>query len=166
MSSKNWTLGLFGVYLAVLTWIILLKMQTDLSLLPAGVRAVNLIPLAGSVVVNGRAHYREVVLNLLAFVPFGLYLSLWKPAWPVWKRALPGFTLSLLYETLQYLFAIGRSDVTDLLANTLGGLVGVGLYALLALLLGEKTRPVLQTLALVGTVAIVGFLGLLLWANR
>lgn len=42
----------------------------------------------------------------------------------------------------------------------------VGLYALLARLLGEKTRPVLNALALVATVAVVGLLGLLLWANR
>lgn len=166
MSSKKWTLGLFGVYLLVLTWIILLKMQTDLSVLATGVRSVNLIPLAGSVVVGGKLYVREILLNGLAFVPLGLYLSLWQPAWPVARRVLPGFGLSLTYETLQYLFAIGRSDVTDLLANTLGCLAGVGLYALLARLLGKKTRPVLNALALAATVAIVGFLGLLLWVNR
>lgn len=166
MSSKKWTLGLFGGYLLVLTWIILLKMQTDLSVLATGVRSVNVIPLAGSVVVGGKLYVREILLNGLAFVPLGLYLSLWQPAWPVARRVLPGFGLSLTYETLQYLFAIGRSDVTDLLANTLGCLAGVGLYALLARLLGEKTRPVLNALALAATVAIVGFLGLLLWVNR
>lgn len=166
MSSKKWTLGLFGVYLVVLTWIILLKMQTDLSVLATGVRAVNVIPLAGSVVVNGRLSVREILLNVLAFVPLGLYLSLWQPAWPVARRVLPGFGLSLTYETLQYLLAIGRSDITDLLANTLGCLAGVGLYAILARLLGEKTRPVLNAVALVCTVAIAAFLGLLLWANR
>lgn len=166
MASNKWTVGLFGVYLAVLTWIVLLKMQTDLSVLCTGVRSVNLIPLAGSVVVGGKLYVREILLNGLAFVPFGLYLSLWQPAWAAARRVLPGFGLSLTYETLQYLFAIGRSDVTDLLANTLGCLVGVGLYALLARLLGEKTRPVLNALALAATVAVVGLLGLLLWANR
>ena len=107
-----------------------------------------------------------MVLNLLAFVPFGLYLSLLEPRWPVWKRLLPGFFTSLAYEVLQYAFALGRSDVTDLLSNTLGVLVGVGLYALLAKRLKEKTRPVLNAAALVCTVLALGFLGVLVGANR
>ena len=56
--------------------------------------------------------------------------------------------------------------MTDLLSNTLGVLVGVGLYALLAKRLKEKTRPVLNAAALVCTVLALGFLGVLVGANR
>lgn len=165
MKSKKLTGILFAVYLAILTWIILLKMQTDLSLLASGVRAVNWIPFAGALVVNGRANYQEVFLNLLVFVPFGLYLSLWKPAWPVWKRVLAGFLTSLAYEVLQYVFALGRSDVTDLLSNTLGCLLGAALYPLLSRGLRDRTVPVLNAAALGCTVLAVGFLGLLVGVN-
>lgn len=166
MRSKRLTGVLLALYLAALTWIILFKLQTDWTALSTGVRAVNLIPFAGAVVTNGRANYQEVVLNLLAFVPFGLYLSLLAPRWPVWKRVLPGFFTSLAYEVLQYIFALGRSDVTDLLSNTLGVLAGVGLYALLARGLKEKTLPVLNAAALVCTVLALGFLGVLAGVNR
>lgn len=165
MKSQKLTGILFAVYLAALTWIILLKMQTDLSVLDSGVRAVNLVPFAGALVANGRANYQEVFLNLLAFVPFGLYLSLWKPAWTVWKRVLPGFLTSLAYEVLQYVLALGRSDVTDLLSNTLGCLLGVALHALLSRGLKEKTLPVLNAAALGCTVLAAGFLGVLLGVN-
>ena len=162
MRSKRLTGVLFALYLAVLTWIILFKMQADWTVLTTGVRTVNLIPFAGALVTNGQANYQEVFLNLVAFVPFGLYLSLLEPRWPARKRLLPGFFTSLAYEVLQYAFALGRSDVTDLLSNTLG----VGLYALLAKRLKEKTRPVLNAAALVCTVLALGFLGVLVGANR
>lgn len=166
MRSKSLTGVLLALYLAVLTWIILFKMQTDWTVLTTGVRTVNLIPFAGALVTNGQANYQEVFLNLVAFVPFGLYLSLLEPRWPARKRLLPGFFTSLAYEVLQYAFALGRSDVTDLLSNTLGVLAGVGLYALLAKRLKEKARPVLNAAALVCTVLALGFLGVLVGANR
>ena len=31
--------------------------------------------------------------------------------------------MSLIYEVLQYIFAIGRSDITDVIMNTAGGIV-------------------------------------------
>ena len=54
MKSKKTTIVLCGIYLAVLTWIILFKMETNLSLLQRmHQRSVNLIPFAGSLDVIG-----------------------------------------------------------------------------------------------------------------
>ena len=91
MRSRSLTGVLLALYLAVLTWIILFKMQTDWTVLTTGVRTVNLIPFAGALVTNGQANYQEVFLNLVAFVPFGLYLSLLEPRWPARKRC-PDFS--------------------------------------------------------------------------
>lgn len=38
------------------------------------------------------------------------------------------FSVTLLYEVVQYIFAIGASDITDLLGNTLGGVIGIALF--------------------------------------
>ena len=35
---------------------------------------------------------------------------------------------SLILEISQYILAVGRTDVTDLITNTCGGMAGVGLY--------------------------------------
>ena len=56
MRSKSLTGVLLALYLAVLTWIILFKMQTDWTALGTGVRAVNLVPFAGALVTNGQAN--------------------------------------------------------------------------------------------------------------
>lgn len=47
--------------------------------------------------------------------------------------------LSLVYESLQYLFAIGATDVTDLLTNSMGSLFGLLLYVGLSKSAKDKT---------------------------
>ena len=55
MKSKKLTQILFVVYFIVLSWIILFKMELDISLLcKMNLRSVNLIPFAGSLLVNGQ----------------------------------------------------------------------------------------------------------------
>ncbi len=129
LGSRALTGCLFAVYLAFLAWIVLLKGQFSLDV--AGtMRSVNLVPLAGATVINGAADYREAVENLVAFVPFGLYLGMLAGRQPLWRGIAAVAAVSLGFEVLQFAFAMGASDVTDLIANTAGGALGLGLYAL------------------------------------
>lgn len=73
---------------------------------------------------------RQVFLNVLMTVPFGIL-------WPVVRRGKAGvfrtvgaaFLLSLCIELVQPLLPTARmSDITDLICNTAGGLIGYGLY--------------------------------------
>ena len=138
--SKNVTLGLLIMYLVVMTWIILFKMELDIRLLrQMNLRSINLIPFAGSLIVNGKADMSEVILNIAVFIPFGTYLSMLDRKMSFIMKVLPVFVVSLMYEVLQYCFAIGASDITDLLGNTLGGIIGIGLFAVCSKILGEKT---------------------------
>ena len=148
------TTGLFIVYLLLLTWIILFKMQFSFDRLPQ-FRGLNFIPFAGSVIKNDRLDYSEIILNLIAFIPFGLYLSMLKLNWPFWKKLIPIAGASLLFELLQFLFAIGGTDITDFLSNTLGGITGIGLYIGLSRIFKERTNRILNILALIGTISIV-----------
>ncbi len=164
---KKWTASLFLIYLLVLSWAILLKMQVDLSLMKdMDLRNINLIPFGDPLIVNGRVDVSEMMFNFAAFVPFGVYLSMLCGRWTFVQKALPIFAVSLSYEVLQYLFRIGTSDITDLIANTLGGMVGIGVFVVFEKLLGEKTIRILNLLATIGTVGVVFFLGLVIVATN
>ena len=58
------TAGLLVVYLFVLTWIILFKMQFSFQDLRhfTDFREINLTPFAGSVIVNNQIDFNEIIL--------------------------------------------------------------------------------------------------------
>ena len=159
--SKTLTGILAAIYLILLTWIILLKMRFSFSDLPH-IRNINLIPFHASVIVNGTIDFDEIINNFLVFLPVGLYTCMLKPHWNLLRKIAPAFFLSLLYEVLQYLFAIGATDITDLISNTLGGCAGVLLFVLLAKILKGRTVRILNIAAAVCTVLLIAFLGLIL----
>lgn len=128
-------------------------------------RNINLIPYSESVIVNGKLDFGELIQNAIAFVPVGIYLSMLKPKWSFIKKILPIAGISLLYEILQYILAIGATDITDLLNNTIGGIVGICFYVFAKMLLKDKAVKVLNILAVIGTVGVLGLMGLLLAMN-
>ena len=81
--------------------------------------------------VNVEVLLPDAVLNVLVFIPIGLALclSLKKRRWLV---PLIGFGISLAIELLQLLFLKGCTDIDDLIHNTLGCLIGCGVYLLVA----------------------------------
>ena len=68
--------------------------------------------------------FRNSFLNVLLFVPLGLFLTvLWKRYRSLFRTALFGFGFSLAIELLQ-LFTRRATDVNDLMTNTLGAALG------------------------------------------
>lgn len=121
---------IFWLYLVILTWGILFKFATQAYQIPIffmNYRYINWLPFAQPLVVDGRLVWEEMVFNLLAFLPFGFLLPMLKPSWSMLTILSAGFMLSLGYEVLQYLLAIGMADVTDVLLNTAG--IGLGILA-------------------------------------
>lgn len=162
--SKRITSILFLIYFIVLTWIILFKMSFTLTDLPH-LRGVNLIPFAQSVIVNGKMDVTEIVQNMIAFIPFGVYMCMMREKAGFFGKVAPAACVSLIYEILQFVFAIGATDITDLIANTLGGIAGCFIYTVFLKVLGKKTNKVLNILAGIGTVGIVVFLGIIIAVN-
>lgn len=164
MKSKKLTLGLLIVYLIALVWIILFKFQLSFEDL-SRMRSINLIPFAGSVIVNGKVFVKEIIDNALAFIPFGILISsLWEEK-PVLKRIMPVFGMSLLFEVLQYVLALGTSDITDLITNTLGGFIGIGIFFILAKVFKEKKNVIINTISLICAVLLIFLLGTLIVVN-
>lgn len=152
---------LLCAYLCILLWVIVLKLGFSFSELDR-YRSLNLIPFYYDRETS--FHAREVIQNVLAFVPVGVYL---KMLGADIKRAVQvGFAVSFLFELQQFVFACGASDITDIITNTTGALLGAVLYAALGRIV---RRPALQTvvnvLAGAATVLLLALLAVLKLAN-
>lgn len=158
------TIVLFIIYVLALIWIILLKLQFSFTEIDR-VRSINLIPLQGSVIINGIVSLNEIFDNIIVFIPFGIYINMLKNKWSFIQKVLPIISVSLTFEVLQFIFAIGRTDITDLLGNTLGGIIGIFIYAVLLKIFKNKTIKIINTVALILTVCALALITLLLIAN-
>ena len=162
--QRNLTRILFAVYFLILVWILLFKMSFSLDELYKD-RSINLIPFMGSVVVNGRIYINEIIDNILVFIPLGIYICMLKEDWPILRKISVGFFISLGIEVLQFILAIGATDITDLIGNTLGGIIGIGVFYLFSKLFKNKTNKIINTLALIATILLVSMISILLLAN-
>jgi glycopeptide antibiotics resistance protein len=109
---------IFYSYLILLVWMILFKFAPVEQML-ATHRSINLVPFAQS---GGRL---EVLINILAFIPFGFMGFVVFKKTSFWLKIGMIIGLSFLFECLQFLFAIGASDITDIITNSFGGLLGL-----------------------------------------
>ena len=159
MKSRKLTAVLLIVYLAVLTWIIVFKMQFPGDPGLPHMRNVNLIPFGQSVIVNNRVDMGEIIQNGLAFVPYGLLLG------SLLQKLLPIVLTSLVYECVQYVLAIGASDITDLIMNSLGGLAGIGIALVLSLVLRRSWQKVINVICLIGAILLGLLMVILFIAN-
>ena len=73
---------------------------------------------------------RQILLNILVYVPVGLLMPLVYKKHPYIFALLTGFMLSLLTEVMQYITHRGLCEMDDLFNNTLGCLIGMTLFAL------------------------------------
>jgi len=142
--------ALFVLYLALLTWLVLWKLEIP-WVGDTGRRVVKLVPFVSSATA-GASDPVELVENLAIFVPFGLYLGLLAPSWPWWRVAGTAAGASLALEVAQYALAVGSTDVTDVVVNTAGGLAGFGLLVLARRGLRARTAAVMAGVCSVGTV--------------
>lgn len=164
MKSKKVTLGLLIFYLIALTWIIIFKLQFSLENLPH-IRNINLIPFAESVIVNGKMDLSEIIQNALAFIPFGLFIHvLWEQK-SLLKQFIPIICTSLLFEVIQFTFAIGASDITDIISNSLGGIIGVIIAVAILKMTRKNWIKLINIISFIGAVTLTLFIAVLLLAN-
>ena len=72
---------------------------------------------------------RQLSLNVVMTVPFGFLWPLVRRKRGLCRAVLAALLLSLCIELVQPLLPTARmSDITDLICNTAGGLIGYGLY--------------------------------------
>ena len=160
--SNHFTQLLFFIYLLLLIWIILFKLQFSMEALDRG-RALNLIPFHYGKGIGGAYHLKEMLDNVLIFMPMGIL-----PKSKFYTKLLLIAGTSLCLEIAQYVLAVGRTDITDLITNTAGGFLGLALYGIVNWLLKDraKTDKLFFVIAVVVSVLFVGLLAVTLLANQ
>lgn len=115
---------LFAAYLLILTWVVLFKFSYYPIAVIRGVQtqSINLIPFT-------RSNNGEMFANFAAFIPFGVMLGVCFKQITFRHKAAVVLAFSLALEVIQYALAIGVTDITDVILNSLGGIVGLAAYA-------------------------------------
>ncbi|MDR1034073.1 MAG: VanZ family protein [Bifidobacteriaceae bacterium] len=143
-SSENVMIyALFAFYLFVLTWAILWKFNVP-YIGDGTERVINMIPFHAN-------SDSEMRFNVFIFIPFGFYISAITSKPAVDKQILITFLTSTAFEALQYILAIGRSDITDIILNTFGGIIGILAFSLTTALFGKRTCEALLILSIIIT---------------
>ena len=121
MKALSWIL--FAAYLLILLWLVLFKLSYHpfAVIRDFKIQSLNLVPFT-------YPRKSELISNIIAFIPFGVMLGINFKEAAFWKKLSVIFAVSLLLEIIQYVLAIGVTDITDLIMNTLGGLVGLAAY--------------------------------------
>lgn len=70
----------------------------------------------------------DSLLNITLFLPFGFLAGYLFKKTPLWKILLWATVISTVVEILQAIFHLGLCDIDDVLNNTIGTLLGWGLY--------------------------------------
>jgi len=96
--SNRLTTALFIIYLIGLCWILLFKLGVQFSYM--GNRSVNLVPFREALFRNGRLDIAETVLNVMIFVPPGIYVGILFDKWNFGRKVFFLFLISLIVEGL------------------------------------------------------------------
>ena len=117
------------VYLSFVLYFTLMPIITSLPFIfNHSYTPMNLVPFID--VLNSRGDFvRQVVLNIIMTIPFGFLLPLANNNIKILKVVFYTFLLSLSIELLQPLInGIRSADITDLITNVTGGIIGYALY--------------------------------------
>ena len=144
---------LLYLYFIVLIWILLFKFSVSLNdvlnrvFSSEQLRHINLIPFGAS------GGVKEVVYNIIIFVPLGILIEIVNKKSSMVKNAIYILLFSLFIEVSQSILAVGATDITDLLTNTLGGILGILIYTSLRKVFNSEKLD--KVLILIGIVLFV-----------
>lgn len=115
----------FGIYLLCMSHLVFFPIDVNLGKYANQIpwyRTINFIPIL-------TIDLKTFLLNIIMLIPFGMYLPFLGKTYTIKQIAKRGLVLSLSIELTQLLIrgtlGSGRStDINDLLANTLGAVIG------------------------------------------
>ena len=99
----------------------------------------------------------DMILNVFAFIPFGIYLEMLFHDKAVITKILSVTSVSLAIEIMQFTFGFGSADIVDLIANSLGGIIGI---VMMKILYDSKNIKTMTVLAILTTIAITIAVGI------
>ena len=94
--------------------------------------------------------WRNIILNIMMFVPFGFLLPLVSKMFQVfWKTYLAGFLFTFLIEMTQLLLNLGICELDDFMNNTVGAMIGYGFYRLFVFVVNKWKKQETKALSTV-----------------
>ncbi|AJA46963.1 VanZ family protein [Clostridium pasteurianum DSM 525 = ATCC 6013] len=139
------TVFLYGVSICYILLLIKILLLSRIS--HSQFRSINLIPFHSIMeYISGSSRniktfaFGNVVGNIVIFIPFGIYLPLFKNDKRVIANLLFILIVSLSVEIIQGILGIGASDIDDIILNCLGGLIGILGYKFLLLILQDEKK--------------------------
>ena len=150
---------LFCIYILLLIWIVLLKCNIYLSITNGYFEFKTLtlkerfdyylIPFIDYINNDSTQtfiKFKDGILNVIVFIPLGLYLSFFIKKNKFIKVIFYTFLISLLFEIIQLFSLLGSFQTEDLILNTFSGLLG---YIIYKIIYKEKNIKVLNILSLI-----------------
>ena len=131
----------FIFYISFLLWNILFKYVSPIELFSSErefYRSLNLIPFND--IIEGNYNQLDVIGNVILFIPLGIYASMFLKKLKWYENTVIIALISLAFEVSQYIFAIGASDITDIITNTVGGIIGIGIYLIIKKIFREDMK--------------------------
>ncbi|WP_131040994.1 VanZ family protein, partial [Clostridioides difficile] len=154
---------IFLVYILMIIRIILFRDVPIYAIFKGTFRNVNLIPFYTiyQFIVDSNLDFMKATVNIIEnigiFIPMGIFL-------PIVCKNLNKKTIiiviilvSLAFELTQYIFALGSSDIDDVILNSLGGIIGINIYINMNKLFPNDIN---RFKAIIGTSLVLGVIGL------
>jgi glycopeptide antibiotics resistance protein len=145
MSKKKIINSLFILglvfYIGFVLWNIPFKYVSPLDLFSSDryfSRTLNLIPF--NEVFKGNFNKLDIFGNMILFIPLGIYINILIKDIKVFKSICIMIIISFIFECSQFIFGIGASDITDIITNTMGGIIGICIYMVIKMIFRDNTR--------------------------
>jgi glycopeptide antibiotics resistance protein len=150
---NNLTKILFIIYMIALFWIIIFKFDIPFSNL-GYMRSINLIPFSESLIINDKLDFREMIMNAVIFLPLGIYLEILFKKYSTVRKILFVFLISFICEVSQFILGVGASDITDIINNMIGGIIGIAIYKVIVKIIKNdvKAQKIINVIATIGTI--------------
>ena len=81
------------------------------------------------------------------------------------KQFIPIICTSLIFEIIQFVFAIGASDITDMISNSLGGIIGIAIAVSISKVSKKGWIKFINIISFIGAIILTLFIAILLLAN-
>lgn len=151
-SKHEWVLNIFVFYVLLLVHLTVFREQTSIlnvSIHRRSLSEINWHPLVHTIKLTHGislfSYYYNFYGNILWFIPMGFGAAyLLKERYSFLKALGIGFSVSILIETMQFLFDTGISDIDDVLFNTAGTIIGILLFSVLDRIIKRRKRKTLS----------------------
>ncbi|MGX9756122.1 VanZ family protein [Clostridioides difficile] len=154
---------IFFLYVLITIRIILFKDVPIYAIFKGGFRSVNLIPFytVWEFITDSNISFTRAIANIIGnigiFIPMGIFLPVVLKKSDKKTIIIIISLISLGFELIQYILAIGSSDIDDVILNSLGGILGIIAYTKMTKLFPDNIKK-LQ--AIISTSMILGVIGL------